>query len=101
MSYDPHPSAYFPNCDVSNTGIFIPYSNLESYNISTSGDVRQLAYSLLDAIANPYLELGINDRPDQMAINRTWQAVSDSVIRKIYTYSFNLSFSGVSVSQET
>jgi len=101
MAYDPHPSAYFPNCEVSSTGIYIPYEDLESYTVNTSGDIRQLAYSLLDAVATPYLALGINDRPDQMTINRSWQAVSDSVIRKNYTYSFNLSFSGVSVSEET
>lgn len=100
MSYNPHPSAYFPNCDISSTGIFIPYNDLESYNIQTSGDIRQLAYSFLDAVTTPYLNLGLNDRPEQITINRTWQAVSDSVIRKIYTYSFNLAFSGVSVSNE-
>jgi hypothetical protein len=101
MAYNPHPSAYFPNCEVSSTGIYIPYTDLESYKISTSGDVRQLAYSFLDAVATPYLGLGINDRPDQITISRSWQAVSDSTIKKIYAYSFNLSFSGVSVTPES
>jgi hypothetical protein len=101
MAYEPHPSAYFPNCVVSTTGIFLPYADLESYKITTSGDIRQLAYSFMDAVATPYLELGINDRPDQITISRSWQAVSDTTLKKIYTYSFNLEFSGVSVTPET
>lgn len=97
MAYNPHPSAYFPNCEISSTGIFIPYLDLESYDISTSGDISQLAYSFLDAVATPYLAVSATGRPVNTTISRSWQAVSDSTIKKIYTYSFNLSFSGVSV----
>lgn len=100
MAYISHPTGYFPNCVISSTGIYIPYTDLESYSVSTSGDIRQLAYSFNDAIATPYLELSTTERPSEMTYTRTWQAVSDSVIRKIYTASFNLSFSGVSVSPE-
>lgn len=100
MSYNPHPSAYFPNCIINTTGIFIPFTDFESYNSDTSGDIRQLSYSFLDAVASTYLSLSSTDKPSQINISRSYQAISDSSINKSYVYSFNLSFSGVSVANE-
>jgi len=98
MAFNPSPTGYFPNIQISTTGVFIPYTDFESYNINTSGDVRQLAYSFIDAFADQYLSLpSSDDQSDQVNITRIWSAQSDTVLRKVYTYSFDLAFSGVSV----
>ena len=97
MAFNSSPTGYFPNIKVSSTGVFIPYTDLESYNINTSGDVRQLAYSFIDAFANEYLSLPSSGKSDEVNVTRIWSAQSDTVLRKVYTYSFDLAFSGVAV----
>lgn len=56
MSWSPANSGYFlpittlfANSVCSATGITIPFSSLESYGASTSGDFREFVYSVLDA----------------------------------------------------
>jgi hypothetical protein len=99
MSFNAAPSGYFPGINTGAivsgaTGVFIPYTDLENYDVSTSGDIRQLVYAFNEAIANTYLSLDVNDRPTQMSINRSQNFSSPTVIRKVYGTSFNLAFSG-------
>jgi|688.fasta_scaffold61975_6 hypothetical protein len=98
MSFNPSPTGYFPNIITSSSGVFIPYTDFESYKISTSGDIRQLAYSFLSAVAEVYSNLPSSGQSSNMTVSRTWAAQSNTVLRKTYNFSFNLAFSGVSVS---
>ena len=114
MAFNPNPTGYFPNIittgvldsgtfglTADTTGIFIPYSDLEGYDYSTatgslSGDIRQLCYSINEAIADVYLGDGVNtglstaDRPAQMTYSRSSSVPNDSTIRKTYTIVLNL-----------
>jgi maltose-binding protein MalE len=100
MPFNPSPTGYFPGLTTSSSGVFIPYTALESYKVNTSGDVRQLAYSFLDAFTNKYNSLLTADKTDKIAITSSWTAQSETVLRKVYNYSFNLAFSGISVQSE-
>jgi hypothetical protein len=107
MAFNPSPTGYYPGivtlasgASVPTSGVFFPYSGLESYNASTSGDVRQLVYSLIEPVADEYLSLATADKPTQMTVSRTATVPSDNVLRKTYTFTMNLSFSGLSVVPE-
>lgn len=109
MAFNPYPTGYFPNINVTGviagvTGVFIPYADLESFNYSvataSSGDIRQLVYSLIEPVADEYLSLATADKPTQMTVSRTASVPSDNVLRKTYTFTMNLSFSGLSVVPE-
>lgn len=99
MAFNPAPSGYFPNINVGavitgTTGVFIPWSDLENFDSSTSGDIRQLVYAFNESVADAYLNSAVNDRPSQMTINRTQTMPSATGIRKVYTNTLNLAFSG-------
>ena len=107
MAFNPSPTGYYPGivtlasgAAAPTSGVFFPYSGLESYNVSTSGDVRQLIYSLNEAAADEWLSLATADRSAQMTIARTSTVPSDNVVRKIYTITMNLDFGNLSVSAE-
>jgi hypothetical protein len=107
MAFNPSPTGYFPGIvtlssgnSVSTSGVFIPYSDLESYNVSTSGDIRQLIYSFNEAVTDEYVTLATADRPNQISILRSASVPDDNTIRKVYTITVNLAFSGLSVRDE-
>jgi hypothetical protein len=107
MAFNPNPTGYFPGIlnlasgnSVSTSGVFIPYSNLESYNAGTSGDIRQLLYSVNEAITDKYLTLATADRPSQITLSRSATVPDDNVVRKTYTMIINLGFSGLAVIDE-
>lgn len=112
MAFDPDPTNYFPNINTTGildtggaTGIFIPYSDLESYDYdvatgSLSGDIRQLVYSINEAVADIYLGLSTGDRPAQMTYSRSASVPSDALIRKTYTIVMNLNLPDTSVADE-
>lgn len=107
MAFNPSPTGYYPGIvtlasgDATPTsGVFFPYSGLESYSVSTSGDVRQLIYSLTEAAADEWLSLATADRSSQMTIARTATVPSDNIVRKIYTITLNLDFGNLSVTDE-
>lgn len=106
MAFNPNPTGYFPNIITTGvlsgaTGVFIPYGDLQGYDYSTatgslSGDIRQLCYSINEAIADVYLGDGVNaglstaDRPAQMTFSRSSSVPNDSTIRKTYSIVLNL-----------
>jgi hypothetical protein len=109
MAFDPSPTGYFPNINVSGvisgvTGVFIPYSDLESYDItvatSASGDIRQLIYSFVEAVTDRMLSLNTSDRPNQVAITRTSVVPNDTTIRKNYGFTINVALGPTEVIPE-
>lgn len=74
------------------SGIFIPFSSLESYSVSTSGDIRELTYSILDKVTDGLVSLG-NDAPTKMSIARTTSSAGNGKAQKIYTVTFDLNAS--------
>jgi hypothetical protein len=97
MSFNPAPTGYFPNINVGEvvsgvTGVFIPWSDLEAFDTSTSGDVRQLAYSFNQGMYNGYSGLATADKPDEMTIRLSKTFPTPAKIRNTYTSIFNLDF---------
>lgn len=107
MPFNPSPTGYFVGIQnlssgdtVGTSGVFIPYSNLESYNTSTSGDVRQLLYSFLERFTDIYITLPVADRSSQITLNRSSNIPSDNIIRNSYSITVNLGYSGLAVVSE-
>ena len=110
MAFNPSPTGYFNNINPSGvvggvTGVFIPYSDLESYDLavvtgSASGDNRELLYSFIDAFADEYLSLAAIDKPSQITITRSATVPSDEIVRKTYTVVINLQIGPTSVVDE-
>lgn len=109
MPFDPSPTGYFPNINTSGvisgvTGVFIPYSDLESYDIdvatTASGDIRQLIYSFVEAVSDRYLAITSSDRPNQVAISRTSVVPNDTTVRKNYSFTINVALGPTEVIPE-
>lgn len=105
MSFNVSPTGYFPNIVTdavvsASTGIFIPYQDLESVDIDTKNDIRQLVYSFLEAVADEYLSLPAGSGSTQMSISRSATVPSDNVVRKVYSTIANLEFGELSVRDE-
>jgi hypothetical protein len=105
MSFNISPTGYFPNfignAEVGGlTGVFIPYSDLESVDASTSGDIRQLVYSFLEAVSDEYLSLPTGSGSNQLTITRSSTVPFDNVIRKVYSTTVNLEFGNLIVVDE-
>lgn len=109
MAFDPYPTGYFPNINVSGeiggvTGVFIPYSDLESFDydiaVSSSGDVRQLIYSFIEAVSDRYLSLATTNRPSQVTISRSSTVPNDTTVRKSYAFTINVALGPTEVIPE-
>lgn len=92
-----NPGRFLPGCSGSvvvgsATGVFIPYSALESYNTATSGDIRELTYSILDKVASGFAILSTADRPAKFTISRNTTAGETSA-QKTFSIVFNLNSS--------
>lgn len=78
------------------SGIFIPFSNLESYKVATSGDIRELAYSLMDKIYDGIASLsGLPNQPKpaNFTLTRTLSSTGDTTVQKRYTLTIGLNAS--------
>ena len=96
-----NPARFFPNLVIVNTagaaqnlsgavgsGIFIPFSNLESYKVATSGDIREFIYSVLDKAVS-----GINTSTEPLAktsISKSTSFSSDTSAVRTYVATFNM-----------
>lgn len=107
MAFNPSPTGYFPSISIlasgdasPNSGVFIGFSDLDTYNISTTGDVRELIYSFVEKVSDSYLALATADKPTQLSITRTSSVPSDEIIRKTYSITVNLQVAGVTMVSE-
>lgn len=104
MAYTENPTGVFgTGVSTNGTGITIPYSALESYSSSTSGDVREFLYSVLEKTADAYLSLpttGVNGRWAKLTVNRSTSVISDETLRKTYTIGVDLNIQNLDVVDE-
>lgn len=105
-----HPSGYFTDVNVAAvvsgaTGIFIPYTALESYNYANRTDVLEFVYSVVDKVTNVFSTLSVasGDRPTNLTINKSFNALNENLVTKTYTISATLDVSNAtySVKDET
>jgi hypothetical protein len=92
-----NPGRFFPGCSGQLvvggvTGVFIPYSALESYGTATSGDIRELTYSMLDKVASGIAALSSNDRPEYFSVSRS-TIISDTTAQKSFSITTGLNAS--------
>lgn len=100
MVFNPAPSGYFPNINVgavisSVTGVFIPWTDLENFNTSTSGDIRQLFYSINEAVFDTSDLLSSANASTQMSVTRSQSFPTSTTLRRRFVNTFNVSFSGL------
>ena len=101
MSYTTNPTGVFgTGITVNGTGITIPYSALESYSSSTSGDVREFIYSVLEKVTDAVLAVPATGRWSKVTVNRGTSVVSDETLRKTYTISVDLNIQSLDVVDE-
>lgn len=109
MAFDPSPTGYFPNINPSGeiagvTGVFIPYSDLESYDydvvVSNTGDIRQFMYSIMEAFSDEFYSLATDNRSTNLTVSRSSSVPSDTTIRKVYSFTVNLELGPTSVLPE-
>lgn len=107
MAFNPSPTGYFPSWTIlasggsaPDSGVFIAYSDFDTYNSATTGDVRQLLYSFVEAYTDTHLGLVSADRPSQVTISRTQSVPEEDTIRKTYSITINLAVEGVTVASE-
>lgn len=72
-----------------NSGLYIPFSSLESYKAATSGDIRELTYSVVDKVANVISELSTANKPAKFTVTKNVSAGETSAT-KTYSILFNL-----------
>ena len=108
MAFDPSPTGYFPSWtilasgdSVGQSGVFIGFTDFDTYNSATTGDVRQLLYSLIEAYTDQHLSLVTADRPSQVTITRTSSVPSEDILRKTFSITVNLLIEGVTVAEES
>ena len=107
MAFDPSPTGYFPSWEImssgstaSSSGVFIAFSDLDTYDSATTGDVRSLLYGFIESYADEHLSLATADRPTQVTLTRTQSVPSEDTIRKTYSITINLAVAGVTVVDE-
>jgi len=104
MAYTTNPTGVFgTGVYATVSGIVIPYSALESYTVSTSGDVRELTYSFLEKLADVVVNLpttGTNAKWGKLNVTRGVSVVSDEVLRKTYNVAVDLNIQNLDVVDE-
>jgi hypothetical protein len=76
-------------------GIFIPYGTLESYKTGTSGDVRELLYSVLDKVNTGLTTMSANTSSNKLNTTSTISFLDSSSVRKSYGVNVDLNISGM------
>jgi hypothetical protein len=76
-------------------GIFIPSGALESYKTGTSGDVRELLYSVLDKINSGLTAMGANTSTNKLNATSTISFLDSSSVRKSYGVNVDLNMTGM------
>ena len=88
------------------TGLLFGNATMESYNSSNNNDFREFLYSVLERTNDVYTALpttgasGIYIKPAKMTISKSIGVVSDEVLRKTYTLSFELNIGTLDVVNE-
>ena len=88
------------------TGILFGNSTMESYNSSGNNDFREFLYSVLERTNDVYTALpttganGVFLKPSKMTISKSIGVVTDEVLRKTYTLSFELNIGTLDVVSE-
>lgn len=100
----PTNSTLFPNADTDGLdGILIPFGDLESYKSASSGDIRELVYSVLDKVEDHFTNsVSAGNRPSKFSISKDYSSTGENNAKKVFTVTFLLDAANVTydVSEE-
>lgn len=104
MPFNTNPTGIFPGATLTNSGITIPYADLESYGVSTSGDVRELIYSFLERVSDvvsslPATGLG-NSKPNKITVVKSTNVINEDTLRKTFSIGIDLNIQSLDVVDE-
>jgi hypothetical protein len=77
------------------SGIYIPFTALESYKMGTSGDVRELLYSIVDKINTGLTTMGINTSSNKVSTTSNISFLDATSVRKSYGINIDLNVTGM------
>lgn len=93
------PTRYFPGLIAGSgtvtgtSGVFIPFSALESYNVANSGETSELVYSIVDKFSTVVNNLPTDDLPTKFSVSRSTVLTGDNTATKTFSVSFDLNVS--------
>lgn len=99
-----------PTTVTGTSGVFIPFSALESYNVGNSGEVGELVYSIVDKFYSGMASLSgtvtgtaAEDLPTKFTVTRQTALTSDTTASKTFnvTFSMNVSSAKYDLQSET
>lgn len=104
MPFNTSPTGIFPGATLSSTGITIPFADLESYKVSTSGDVRELIYSFLEKVSDvvnalPATGVG-NSKPTKVSVLKSTNVLNEDTLRKTFSIGIDLNIQSLDVVDE-
>lgn len=99
---NPGSSTFFGSSCVAGTGsvtgtngIFIPFSALESYKTATSGDIRELLYSVVDKIFSGLTAMNLNSGANKVNMSRSVSFLDADSVRKSFSIVTDLNVTGM------
>jgi hypothetical protein len=98
-----NPANIFTTSVADSTGILLDYDDLESYKVSTSGDVRELVYSVLDKVEDYFNnDVSAGNKPSKFLISKNYSSNGEDSAKKVFTVTFLLDAANVTydVSEE-
>lgn len=72
------------------SGVFIPFSALESYGTANSGEVSELVYSIVDKFSTGINALPTDDLPNKFSVSRTTTLTGDTTATKAFSLNFDM-----------
>lgn len=104
MPFNTNPTGIFPGATLSGSGITIPFTDLESYKVSTSGDVRELIYSFLERVSDVMSALPTtgtgNTRPSKVSVVKSTNVINEDTLRKTFSIGIDLNIQSLDVVDE-
>ena len=93
----PTNSTLFPNADTNGVnGITIPFGDLESYETASSGDIRELVYSVLDKVEDHFTNsVSEENRPSKFTITKNYSSTGENSAKKVFVVTFLLDAANV------
>lgn len=105
MAFDPIPTAVIASWSEDGTTASFPIASVPELTAAeadaVTGDSRKIQYALIDTFYQWYIALAVADRPSKLSISRsTFDNNTTGDLQRNYTFSFQLTPTGIDVSSE-
>lgn len=105
MAFDPKPSTWLASWSEDATNITLPIASLAELTAAeadgTTGDIRKVAFAILEALHAKWASLDAADRPTKMTITKTASVnVTTGLVTNTYTVRFSCAIAEQDVEDE-